>query len=293
LRDDYTFEGWYRDENFVLIWNFDTDVVNTNITLYAKWTTERHSGEPEMLFVEGGTFWMGSESGGNSERPAHQVTLSSFSIGKYEITQEQWTSIMGTTVVQQRDLVNPSIRINGEGDNYPMCFVSWNDIVGTTGSSMLINGITYYSNGFIYKLNQLTGKNYRLPTEAEWEYAARGGNKNQGYEYSGSNNVDDVAVHGGNNSGTGRSKQPVGTKMPNELGIYDMSGNVSEFCSDWFSESYYSFSPGINPLGPSEGSRRVQRGGNVDQQSSNLRVFRRINQSPNNRDAYWGFRLAL
>ena len=174
--------------------------------------------------------------------PVHQVTLSGFSIGKYEVTEVQWTAVMGSNPSQSK-----------KGDNYPVERVSWNDIVGTSGEYTDLNGTRYYADGFIYKLNQLTGKSYRLPTEAEWEYAARGGAKSGGYTYSGSNTSDDVAWY------NGVSKQIVCTKAANELGIYDMSGNVWEWCSDWYGD--YSSSAQTNPQGPSTGSNRVIRGG--------------------------------
>ena len=189
----------------------------------------------EMVFVEGGTFTMGatSEQGTSDpfddEYPTHQVTVSDFYIGKYEVTQQLWEYVMGD---------NPSFFT---GSHRPVECVSWNDC-----------------QEFIRRLNKITGKTFRLPTEAEWEYAARGGNKSKGYKYAGSNIINDVAWYYGNSS-SGTHK--VGTKTPNELGIYDMCGNVWELCSDRYSSSYYSSSPSVNPTGPSSGSSRVDRGG--------------------------------
>ena len=186
-----------------------------------------------MVQVDGGLFTMGAtaEQGGdakNDEKPAHQVTLSSFMIGQTEVTQELWESVMGS---------NPSYE---KGVKLPVDKVSWDDC-----------------QEFITKLNALTGQNFRLPTEAEWEYAARGGSKSQGYKYSGSNNLGDVAWYNGNS----RDKiHDVATKQPNELGIFDMSGNVYEWCQDWYGENYYSSSPTSNPTGPASGSDRVDRG---------------------------------
>jgi formylglycine-generating enzyme required for sulfatase activity len=233
--------------------------------------------EPEMITVEGGTFMMGSPDGVGEdwERPQHQVTVSSFNIGKYEVTQGQWEAVMDS---------NPSYFKTG--DNYPVEQVSWNDIVGTSGAYMLLKGIRYYENGFIYKLNQLTGKQYRLPTEAEWEYAARGGNQSNGYTYSGSNNVDDVAWYGSN---SGSSIHQVGTKQANELGIYDISGNVWEWVGDWYCS--YTADAQTNPTGPATGSHRVDRGGSWGGNGNYCRVAYRSDDSPGYNNV--GFRLVL
>ena len=209
----------------------------------------------EMIAVHGGTFTMGCTSeqgvwGGDCsywETPTHQVTLSDFYIGKYEVTQGQWRAIVGN---------NPSYFTRG--DNYPVERVSWDDIVGTSGATMRLKNITYYANGFIYKLNQLTGKQYRLPTEAEWEYAARGGWSSKGYKYSGSNTVGNVAWYEDNSDNRTHS---VGGKSANELGIYDMSGNVYEWCSDWWFASYNYFAVTDPTVTSYLDSRHVVRGG--------------------------------
>ncbi len=215
-----------------------------------------------MIAVEGGTFQMGatSEQGsdaGSNEYPVHSVTLSDYYIGETEVTQELWEAVMGS---------NPS---DFSGDQKPVEYVSWNDC-----------------QEFITKLNELTGKNFRLPTEAEWEYAARGGNESQGYKYSGSNTIGNVAWYDGN-SGTHNVK----TKSPNELGIYDMSGNVNEWCEDWYGD--YSSGSQTNPAGPSTGFDRVLRGGDWHHYADSCRVSFRGKIKPDNGLNYDGFRLAL
>lgn len=214
----------------------------------------------EMIGVAGGTFQMGSNDGESREQPIHSVTLSSYSIGKYTVTQAQWKAVMGTNPSSFKDC-----------DNCPVENVSWNDI-----------------QEFLKKLNQITGKNYRLPTEAEWEYAARGGNKSNGYTYSGSNTIDNVAWYSSNSS---NKTHPVGEKQANELGIYDMSGNVFEWCSDWFDD--YSSGSQTNPTGPSFGSDRVVRGGGWVHSATVCRVANRRKFTPGTRDSIFGFRLAL
>ncbi|WP_282776075.1 formylglycine-generating enzyme family protein, partial [Phaeodactylibacter xiamenensis] len=183
--------------------------------------------ERNMVRVEGGRFKMGctAEQGSDCwsrEKPAHRVELSSFSIGKYEVTQAQWEAVMGS---------NPS-GFSSCG-SCPVENVSWNDV-----------------QDFIVKLNRMTGGNYRLPTEAEWEYAARGGNRSRGHKYSGSDNLGSVGWYRDNSD---KKTHPVGKKTPNELGLYDMSGNVWEWCSDWYDKDYYSSSPARNPKGPGGG----------------------------------------
>lgn len=218
-----------------------------------------------MIEVQGGTFTMGatSEQGSDAdddEKPTHNVTLSNYYIGKYEVTQELWQAVMGS---------NPS---NSKGAKKPVECVSWNDC-----------------QTFISKLNSLTGKNFRLPTEAEWEYAARGGSKSRGYKYSGSNDLNSVAWYYDNSGHTGT--HDVGTKQPNELGIYDMTGNVWEWCSDWYGS--YSSNSQTNPTGPNSGSNRVDRGGGWNGYARFCRSSSRSYDAPG--DSYYsmGLRLAL
>jgi formylglycine-generating enzyme required for sulfatase activity len=216
--------------------------------------------EPEMIFVEGGTFQMGSSSGNSDEQPVHSVTLSSFNIGKYEVTQVQWKAVMGS---------NPSY--NSGCDNCPVEQVSWNDV-----------------QQYIQKLNAQTGKNYRLPTEAEWEYAAKGGKASRGYTYSGSNDIGSVAWYDGN---SGSKTHAIGTKQANELGIFDMSGNVYEWCSDWYG-NYVSYSV-TNPSGASSGEYRVLRGGSWSVNANYCRTTNRNRIFPDYRNNNYGFRLVL
>ena len=218
-----------------------------------------------MIRVEGGTFQMGatSEQGSDAakdEEPTHQVTLSSYYIGETEVTQELWEAVMGS---------NPSYY---KGAKHPVEQVTWNDC-----------------QDFIRKLNAKTGRQFRLPTEAEWEYAARGGKKSQGYKYSGSNTIDDVAwnIETTNDNGT----HDVKTKQANELGLYDMSGNVYEWCQDWYGD--YSSSSQSDPKGPSSGSDRVYRGGGWYDYAGGCRVSSRSFNSPGFANFSLGLRLAL
>ncbi len=217
-----------------------------------------------MVPVEGGTFTMGAtaEQGSEAldwEKPAHQVTLSSFMIGQTEVTQELWEAVMGNSTSRYT------------GPKHPVDNASWDDC-----------------QEFIRKLNQLTGRQFRLPTEAEWEYAARGGSKSRGYKYSGSNSIDDVAWFGGFGAG-GTGTHDVATKQPNELGIYDMSGNVSESCQDWFGN--YTEDAQVDPTGPASAVVRIMRGGSWDASARFCRVAFRSGIGPSNN--YLGMRLAL
>ncbi len=233
----------------------------------------------DMVYVKGGTFTMGatSEQGSNdSAKPAHQVTLSSYHISKYEITQAQWKAVMGTTIEQQRDKVG-AYSLYGVGDNYPMYCVSWTE-----------------AKAFCEKLSQKTGKKYALPTEGQWEFAARGGVKSKGYKYSGSDAVGDVAWYYDNSYNLGENHpdygtHAVGTKAANELGIYDMSGNVWEWCADWYGS--YSSDAATNPSGPNSGSYRVLRGSSWSGSGGSCRVSIRYNFKPDVHGSYVGFRV--
>ncbi|MEI6411583.1 MAG: SUMF1/EgtB/PvdO family nonheme iron enzyme [Bacteroidota bacterium] len=219
----------------------------------------RQKGLPEMVFVKGGTFQMGSDEIDHA-KPIHAVTLSDFEIGKYPVTQKLWQEIMGD---------NPSYF--KENENCPVEEVSWED-----------------TQAFLKKLNtRFPDRQYRLPTEAEWEYAARGGVQSKGFQYAGSDILDEVAWH---NKNAGLKTHPVGIKKANELGIYDMSGNVWEWCSDW--HGAYTSGSQTNPHGPASGSGRVLRGGSWYFYPLNCRVADRSNVTPTFRNNDIGFRLA-
>ena len=215
-----------------------------------------------MVSISGGTFQMGSKTSyTDDDKPVHKVTLSDFSIGQTEVTQELWEAVMGH---------NPS---NFKGAKLPVEKVSWN-----------------YCQTFITKLNELTGQKFRLPTEAEWEFAARGGNNSMGYWYAGSNHLYCVAWSIGNSD---KTTHEVATKYPNELGLYDMTGNVWEWCQDWYSDSYYSSSVQTNPKGPDSGSKRVCRGGSFADLGECAPVPNRGRSAPTQAAYYMGLRLAL
>lgn len=223
----------------------------------------------DMVLVEGGTFLMGSDyyyyydDDDDYDYPIHAVTLDTYHIAKYPITQAQWVAVMGN---------NPS---RFKGDDLPVEKVSCDDV-----------------QVFLQKLNQLTAPHYifSLPTEAQWEYAARGGKHSKGYQYAGSNNIDEVAWYGDN---SGSKTQPVGQKNANELGLYDMSGNVWEWCNDWYDKAYYRNSPSRNPVNTTPATYRVLRGGSWGNLPQFCRVAYRNNFTPTNRTGYYGFRIAL
>ena len=218
----------------------------------------------DMVKVEAGTFMMGATSEMqkpyDDEKPGHQVTLTNdYYMGKYEVTQALWQAVMGS---------NPS---KFKSRNLPVEQVSWDDC-----------------QEFINKLNSITGRRFRLPTEAEWEYAARGGKKSKGYQYSGSSNISDVAWYTAN---SGSKTHPVGKKQANELGLYDMTGNVLEWCQDWYG-SYVSSSQ-TNPTGAFSGFFRVFRGGSWYGNSGICRLSCRDSYNPDNRNFDLGLRLVL
>ena len=220
----------------------------------------------KMIRVEHGSFMMGAtpemEAPNDDEKPAHEVTISKdYYMGETQVTQELWQAVMGN---------NPS---NFKGEKNPVVYVSWNDC-----------------QEFIKKLNALTGKRFRLPTEAEWEFAARGGNRSHHTQYSGSDDVDSIAWYAHN---SGDRTHPVAQKKPNELGLYDMSGNVWEWCNDWYDKYYYAISPSVDPQGPLSGSYRVLRGGCLGNSRYYCRSSKRSRHDPDFRGNLSGVRLSL
>jgi len=220
----------------------------------------------EMVFVQGGSFMMGCmlEHGGdcaNEEKPPHHVILPDFYIGQFQVTQQLWQAVMGD---------NPSL---WKGDQLPVEKVSWNDC-----------------QLFIIRLNSLIDSHFRLPSEAEWEYAARGGHKGKGTIYSGSDDPNEVAWYKNNSN---MITHDVGGKQPNELGVYDMTGNVWEWCSDLYGDDYYKNSPEKTPAGPVTGPYRVVRGGSWYSTTAHSRLTVRDGEIPDYKDFYLGFRIAL
>jgi len=256
----------------------------------ATYTPMRFDFEPEMVSVKGGTFRMGSNDGDSDEKPIHSVTLSDYSIGKYEVTNAQFCAFLNEKGNQQEGGVewinlegsykNEKCRISSSGNGFkvqrgyeehPVIYVSW-----------------YGARAFCNWLKEKTGKNYQLPREAQWEFAARGGNKSRGYKYAGSDNLGTVGWYSDNSGG---GTQEVGQKRPNELGIYDMSGNVWEWCQDWYGD--YSSRAQRNPIGASSGSYRVYRGGSWVNDAGFCRVADRYRYNPGGRYINLGFRVIL
>ena len=242
----------------------------------------------KMVEVEGGTFMMGVDQQVGYAYPAHEVTLSTYSIGQTEVTQELWVAVMGSNPSYFNEYGNADLHSNhaswdaGINLQRPVDYVNYGDCLE-----------------FCAKLNEMTGLNFRIPTEAEWEFAARGGNLTHGYEYAGSENVNDVAwwketIPSPTLWTDGWGTQTVATKAPNELGIYDMSGNVEEWCYDWFAAYSSTAEPLTNPTGPATGTQRAKRGGTcTNQYAYSLIVYYRQPQNPDARGNTRGLRLAL
>ncbi len=251
---------------------------------------------PPMILVEGGTFMMGNNEGNKEEKPVHKVTLNSFYFGKYEVTNQDFKKFVDATGyvtdAEQPDTVRlkhglpPRGTYQGSWKKYkngnpvpvgdsvkPVANISWFDAVE-----------------YLNWLSKETGKKFRLPTEAEWEFAAKGGTKSKGFKYVGGDNLDEVAWFLGN---SGNRSHNIGQKMPNELTIYDMAGNIREWCSDWYAETYYKISPEENPAGPERGTHRVLRGGSWGSEESRMRISYRNNEFPYNSAPGFGFRPAI
>jgi formylglycine-generating enzyme required for sulfatase activity len=235
--------------------------------------------EIPLISVEGGKFKMGDTFGDGNfpEKPAHDVNLSSFLISRYEVTQKQWIDTLGTNSSKQW------------GDNLPVESISWMDAIQFCNSRSELEGLkpSYIISGNSITCD-FTANGYRLPTEAEWEYSARGGIKTGNTKYSGSSDPKEVAWFYNNSNNI---THIVGTKKANELGIHDMSGNVWEFCWDYYSDSYYSISPENNPLGPSQGEFRSLRGGSWTDDMAFNKVYYRSYYGPRQRGSNVGFRI--
>lgn len=269
---------------------------NLSLKLQVQYKEKGNDNLVEMVFVKGGTFQMGSDTGEDNEKPVHTVEVNDFYIGKYEITVEQFRAFVNATAYQtdaekgdgsyvyvnnnwkKQSGINWRHDVAGnkrgsDENKHPVIHVSWNDAIA-------------YCNW----LKEQTGKNYRLPTEAEWEYAARGGNQSQGYIYAGSNTIDNIAWYYRNSKNV---THPVGDKQANELGLYDMTGNVWEWCNDWYDKDYYSSSPSNNPKGPNNGTNRVLRGGCWNYYPQYNRIAIRNYFTPDNRSYFYGFRVCV
>lgn len=243
---------------------------NNNTNYYSETTLGLNL---KMIYVEGGNFMMGCgpEQGNNcyqNEQPSHSVSLNSFYISALEITQSQWEKVMGISINEQKEQSGYS-RLYGVGSNYPMYYVSWNDAMK-----------------FCKQLSKKTGKNYTLPTEAQWEYAARGGTYFKDTRYAGAKTIDDVAWASQNSQA---SAHQCGAKNANELGIYDMSGNITEWCLDWY-DDYDTYNI-TDPVNNERGTFKVLRGGCWDSKNTQCRVSSREFDKPQTRHYNYGFRI--
>lgn len=249
---------------------------------------------PQLVYVNGGTFQMGNNSGNDDEKPVHEVYLDNFSIGKYEVTLGEFKAFVNATgYITTAEKGDESGQRNGvERKGKPgLTWHSFADGAERPLSDSLkpVSCVSWFDAVEYCKwLSQVTGQPYRLPTAAEWEYAARGGTKSRGYKFSGSNNPDEVAWFRQNGNSLAHT---IGLKRANELGIHDMSGNVKEWCSDWYNPYYYTDSPKDNPQGADFGKRRVIRGGSWGTDTSQLRATYRNDDPPVSAMRDFGFRV--
>jgi len=251
---------------------------------------------PVMIKVEGGTFMMGNADGNVDEKPLHSVTVDNFYIGKYEVTFQDFKRFVDATGyltdAEQPDSINFKHGLPPRGvNNGTWKMYSSGVPVPPTDSLKPVGNVSWYDAvEYLKWLSKETGKEFRLPTEAEWEFAAKGGNKSKGYKYVGGNNLNEVAWFIGNSD---KRAHNIGQKMPNELGIHDMAGNAREWCSDWYGESYYKTSPGENPKGPDFGKNRILRGGSWGSEEGRMRISYRNEEYPYNSAIDFGFRPAI
>jgi uncharacterized repeat protein (TIGR02543 family) len=278
-RNGYLFLGWAASDSAAAPEYADAadfTIGTEDVTLYAVWDEEIVA----TINVVGGSFSMGDDSDSDTDNPEHSVTLSTFCIGRYEVTQEQYETVMGS---------NPASDY-GVGDDYPVYYVTWYNAVAFCNALSELEGLeqVYTIDGTDVTAD-FTRNGYRLPTEAEWEYAARGGQDSEGYTYSGSNTIEDVAWYSGNSESTTHT---VGTKTANELELYDLSGNVWEWCWDRYDSDYYDGSPSADPTGPSSGAYHVVRGGGWSSRTTSCCSAARGDDNPSGSSYNLGFRVA-
>ena len=261
------------------------------ITLFSSVVAEAQSNIPplpQMITVEGGEFTMGCSKKDapcdKDERPAHTVKLNTFLISKYEVSTAEYRQFAAETKTKL-----PATEWKMQ-DNLPITNVLWEEAVLFCNWLSTKQGLkpAYIRKGNLFECD-FSANGFRLPTEAEWEFAARGGSLTKSFKYSGGNTLDEIAWHKGNSKETPHT---VGTKLPNELGIYDMSGNVWEWCWDWYNKDFYKLEKGNNPKGPERGERRSVRGGSWDSQPNYVRPANRISTEPNKTHEFYGFRVA-
>ena len=252
-------------------------------------TNAQTATNPDMVKIEGGTFLMGSKDNDKlaqiDEKKQHQVKVNSFELSKFEVSVWQWKKFVSATKSKM-----PEKQSWGWKDNYPINGITWEEAVTYCNWLSATEKLqpVYSKNGPNYVCN-FYANGYRLPTEAEWEFAARGGKLAKATNYSGSDNANEIAWHKTNSN---KSPHTIGTKSPNKLGVYDMSGNVWEWCWDWYSENYYTNDKINNPRGPEMGEKRAVRGGSWDSELNCLRTANRVSTYPGKTHEFYGFRIS-